>query len=347
MTKRTFLIFLLLLSTAMALTSCKNKGEQENIDASKIENLSDRIKYLYAEVDKNPENADLRYQLGKALIEEGRSQNQSQFFKDAIVQLKKATQLDKSKPDYFTALADAYFSIGDVNNSYDALQEALSLDDNNFEARLKLGEIAFYSRNYELAMENLNYVTAQDKDNQTALYMKGFIYKFNGDTSNAVYYFRRIIELYPDYEPAYEELGMLYSTYRNKLGLEYLESALALQPNNINVLYGIAQLYQDVEDAENAERYYVKILEIDPQFKYAWFCRGRIELELYNDYENAAEFFSKAIDCDPQFAEAHYNRGLAYELMGNKRKADECYKTARELGLNDEDIIHPASLYNR
>lgn len=291
------------------------------------------LKMLDDKINRDSDNPDLLYQRGKLLISLGKEKNLSQYFKDAITDLKQATELDNKKTEYFTALGDAYFSLGNINESYAALHQALKLNENNFEACMKMSEIAFYSGNYELAMENLNKVTAQDKDNQTALFMKGFIYMENKDTANAVYYFRHLTELYPDYAPAYEQLGMLYINNSNKLGLEYLTTALKLDPKNVNILYGIAQFYQDAEEADMANEYYVKIIEINPQFKYAWFNRGRMELELYEDYNAAIDFFNKAIEIDPQFAEAYHNKGVAYEMLGDKTNSNICYAKAQELGF--------------
>lgn len=320
------ILFVSLLVLALGIISCGGNA---------IDNMprEDALKMLDDQIKKDPDNADLLYQRGKMLISLGKEKQLSKYFKDAISDLTKATELDNSHSDYYTALGDAYFSLGDVDKSYNALHQALKIDENNFEACMKMGEIAFYSGNYDLAMENLNKVTAQDKDNQTALFMKGFIYMENNDTANAVYYFRRLTELYPDYAPAYEQLGMLYINNSNKLGLEYLTTALSLDPKNVNILYGIAQFYQDAEEADMANEYYVKILEIDPKFKYAWFNRGRLELELYEDYNAAIDFFNKALEIDPQFAEAHHNKGVAYEMLGDKTNSETCYAKARELGL--------------
>lgn len=300
-----------------------------------IDNLprEEALKVLDSKIQQDSDNADLYYQRALLLINIGKEKNLQQYFKDAISDLEKATKLDNSKSDYFTALGDAYFSLGNVGESYTALQQALKLSPDNFEACLKMGEIAFYSKDYDRAMESLSKVTEQDKNNQTALFMKGFIFKETGDTANAVNYFRHLTELYPDYEPAYEELGMLYAQHRNKLGLEYLNTALSLQPNNVNVLYGLAMLYQDAEDADKANEYYVKILEIDPNNKNAWFNRGWMEMVLYQDYDAAVDFFSKAIECDPDFAEAHYNRGIAYQQLGENAKAESCFQTAKNLGF--------------
>lgn len=327
MKKRVYLFILVFAAAIMG--ACSHNDAIDNLPRE------DALKLLDAKIKKDSDNAELYFQRATILIGLGKEKQQSQHFRDAIDDLKKATKIDDSKSEYFTALGDAHFSLGNVGDSYTALQQALKLDPNNFEACLKMGEISFYSKDYDRAMESLSKVTEQDKTNQTALFMKGFIYKETGDTTNAVNYFRRLIELYPDYEPAYEELGMLYAQHRNKLGVEYLNTALSLQPDNINVLYGLAMLYQDAEDADKANEYYVKILELDPTYKYAWFNRGWMEMVLYEDYNAAVDFFGKAIECDPNYAEAFYNRGLAYQQMGDNSQAEKNFQTAQSLGYNN------------
>lgn len=322
------ILFLLSLTATMAFFASCGTASTDNLAPE------DAIKVLDAKIKKDSENAELYFQRATILIELGKEKQKQQYFRDAISDLEKATRIDDSKVEYYIALGNAHFSLGNVGDSYSALQKALKIDDNNFEACLKMGEIAFYSKDYDRAMESLSKVTEQDKNNQTALFMKGFICKETGDTANAVNYFRHIIELYPDYEPAYEELGMLYAQHRNKLGLEYLTTALQLEPNNINVLYGLAMLYQDVEDADKANEYYVKILEIDPTYKYAWFNRGWMEMVLYEDYNAAIDFFNKAIECDPNYADAFYNQGLAYQQLGENSQAETCFQTAKNLGYN-------------
>lgn len=327
--KKTAYLFILVFAAAL-LGAC---GHNNNID-----NLPrvDALKLLDAKIKKDSDNAGLYYERATLLIGLGKEKQQSQYFRDAINDLTKATSIDDSKSEYFTALGDAHFSLGNVGDSYSALQKALKLDPDNFEACLKMGEISFYSKDYDRAMESLSKVTEQDKNNQTALFMKGFIYKETGDTTNAVHYFRHLIELYPDYEPAYEELGMLYAQHRNKLGVEYLTTALQLNPQNINVLYGLAMLYQDAQDGDKANEYYVKILEIDPTYKYAWFNRGWMEMVFYEDYNAAVDFFGKAIESDPNYAEAFYNRGLAYQQLGQNSQAETCFQTAKKLGYDSD-----------
>ena len=307
-------------AAAVLLVSCGDKG----IDLSGMSE-DDALKVLDEKIHRHPKQAYLYFERGKLLLNKGKANNDRKFITDAISDLNYAIQHSDAPCEYYTALGDAYFSSGNVSDSYAAMQKALQKDSSNNEALLKMGEIAYYSKDYDRSMEMLSKVTEKDKNNLTALYMKGFIYKENNDTANAVFYFRKVIDLYPDYEPAYEELGTLYAERKNGLAVEYLNTALRLQPRNVNVLYGLAKFYQDIEEADKAIDLYVKILEIDPGYKYAWFNRGWIELVLYEDYASAVEFFTKAIECDANYTEAYYNRGVAYEFMGEKDKARQCY----------------------
>ena len=206
-----------------------------------------------------------------------------------------------------------------------------SIDPDNQEATLKLGEIAFYSRDYDRAMESLSKVTAKDPQNRTALFMKGFIYKETGDTSNAITLLRKVCDLYPDYEPAFEELGVLYSAHNDPLAVEYLNTAIRIEPQNTNALYALAMFYQELNQMDKAEELYKQILDINANHKEAWHNRGYIQLFTYGDYEEAVDYLTHAIQCDSTFAEAWVNRGCAYELMGNKKQALDDFHHALDL----------------
>lgn len=306
---------------AGSFAACSNSSGKidENMPAS------ERLELLDAKIKKHPKDAELYYQRGEVLLG-------LQRVKLAITDFKKACELDENEPRYFTALGDAYFSSGDAGESYKALEKALQIDPDNMESLLKMSEITFYSKDYDRAMETLNKVTRKDPDNKTAFFMKGFIYKENGDTANAVSYFHKLIDLYPDYAPAYEEMGVLYANHNNpRLAEEYLATAIRLDSTNTNAMYALAMLYQDAEEAERANDMYVRILEIDPQNAYAWHNRGYLEMVYYQDYDAAIDFFTKAVDADNQYVDAHVNRGMAYELKGDRKRAKECYETALQI----------------
>ena len=316
--KKIKVLFILLLTALFALSGCGRHGSTPDMSNEEV------LKVLDIQIHKHPKDDKLYYDRAKVYMEMGR-------VNDAIADLSRAVALNDKKPEYHMLLGDAYLANGRIEQSYTSLQRALDLDPDNQEAILKLGEISYYSHNYDRAMECLNRVTAKDPQNRTALFMKGFIYKETGDTTNAVALLRKVCDLYPNYEPAFEELGVLYATHRDPLALEYLNTAIRLEPQNTNALYALAMYYQDLNQMDKAEELYKQILDINANQKDAWHNRGYIELFTYGDYPEAIEYFTHAIQCDSTFAEAWVNRGCAYELSGDKQHALEDFRNALEL----------------
>lgn len=58
----------------------------------------------------------------------------------------------------------------------------------------------------------------------------------------------------------------------------YLKQALEVQPQNPDLLFVIANEYFNTKDFRNAELFYQKLLEIDPNFEYAMFIHLRLAL---------------------------------------------------------------------
>jgi Flp pilus assembly protein TadD len=63
-------------------------------------------------------------------------------------------------------------------------------------------------------------------------------------------------------------------------------------------------------------------------------------IEHYNlgHFDVALKHFQTAVKDDPQSAEAHYNLALALDGTGDHKGATEHFKTAHDLGKNNQDI---------
>ena len=316
--KKIKILLLILVPALFLIVGCGNRNDFQDMSDDEA------LKVLNIQIDKHPKDDNLYYHRAKIYLGLNR-------VNDAIADLSRAVSINDKDPRYHMLLGDAYFANGNVENSYKSLQRALDLDPDNQEAILKLGEIAYYSRDYDRAMENLGKVTAKDPHNRTALFMKGFIYKETGDTSNAITLLRKVCDIYPDYEPAFEELGVIYSELHDPLALEYLNTAIRIEPQNTNALYALAMYHQELDHIEQAEEIYKQILDINANSKDAWHNRGYIQLFTYGDYDEAVEHFTHAIQCDSTFIEAWVNRGCAYELMGDKTRALQDFHHALDL----------------
>ena len=291
-----------------------------------------KLEALDIHIEKNPDDHELLAARARVLLNLNR-------VGEANTDIDKAIKLAPEKVDYLLLKADICFKNGDMRGSYSALENAETLSPESQEVQLKMGEITFYSRDYDRSMKYLTKVTERDANNRTALFMKGFIYKEQGDTASAVQLFRRICDKFPDYAPAFEELGVLYAAHNENMALEYLSTALQLDPSNTNVLYALALFHQEREELEQAESYYRQVLDLKPENADAWHNLGYIELYYYQDYDRAIEFFTKAIESDAQYISAYANRGCAYEMKGDLKNARADYNAALSLNAGYQPAV--------
>jgi tetratricopeptide (TPR) repeat protein len=75
-----------------------------------------------------------------------------------------------------------------------------------------------------------------------------------------------------------------------------------------------------------------KVLELVPDFAYAYFNRGNVAVKL-SDFKSAIVDYTRAIELDDRFAEAYFNRGLARMYTGGTAEGVADLSKAGELGL--------------
>ena len=85
-------------------------------------------------------------------------------------------------------------------------------------------------------------------------------------------------------------------------------------------------------DHEMVKRDLDKVIELAPDFVYAYYNRGNI-LAALKDYRAAIVDYDRALELDPNLAEAYYNRGLTHIFLGNNRQGVQDLSKAGELGL--------------
>lgn len=77
---------------------------------------------------------------------------------------------------------------------------------------------------------------------------------------------------------------------------------------------------------------YTKAIQINPNNDYAYYNRGFIYKNNFNDYKKAIEDFTKYIQFDSKFMWVYVNRGNCYKALGQKKEAEADFAKARELG---------------
>jgi len=85
---------------------------------------------------------------------------------------------------------------------------------------------------------------------------------------------------------------------------------------------------------ETILRTYDKVLELSPDFAYAYYNRGQVK-EKYNDFRAAILDYNEAIKRYPEFAEAYYNRGLSRLRAKDVERGLDDLRKAGELGIDN------------
>lgn len=157
----------------------------------------------------------------------------------------------------------------------------------------------------------------------------------------AIRYFRRALELNPDFGPAIRSLGaVLMQEGQWEQALETLERAARTDPTDATTRHELGRIYQHYRRAGDAVASIREAIRLQPVFPDAYNSLGGILAET-GDRSGAEAAFRTAINDQPDFFEAHTN--LANLLAGNGDSAQAEYHFRTAIALNPEFV---AARYN-
>lgn len=106
--------------------------------------------------------------------------------------------------------------------------------------------------------------------------------------------------------------------------------ALELDPTMSDAHLNLGKLYHDAGMLKKCEPHYRAAVKHAPNDAAPYFNLG-VLLEDLKQPREAARCYEEALNRDPSFADAHYNLGLLFESLGNRKDAFNHLRTARKL----------------
>ena len=116
----------------------------------------------------------------------------------------------------------------------------------------------------------------------------------------------------------------------------YYLKVLELDPNYVDAHNNLGVIFQGLGENQKAKKCFEKAIEINPNFADAYNNLGVIFQGL-GENQKAKSCFEKAIELNPTYAEAYYNIGIIFKGLGEIEKVKECYEKAIELNPNYTD----------
>ena len=199
------------------------------------------------------------------------------YFEDynqAIVLLSKSLSVDDTDPQTFILLGYCYRELDQVENAIHCFQNTISLNMDSDEAYVQLGQI-FWEKQDSTAINYYKSAISINPNNRDAYYNLGLVYHSINEFSKSQDAYHKIIEfgIKDRYfvEANYNLAVMFMDDLNNhKIALNnYLIEVVRINPNYYLGYFRMGICYETLGDIRNAEQYYKKTLEINPEFKEA------------------------------------------------------------------------------
>ena len=155
-----------------------------------------------------------------------------------------------------------------------------------------------------------------------------------GQLDQAIFAFKRVLTIKPDYAGAYNNLGnALRAQGELEEALETYNKALAIAPDYAEAYSNMGVTLQELGKLEEAIEAYNKALAIKFDYAEAYNNMG-IALREQGELEKAIETYNKALAIAPDYAEAYSNMGVTLQELGKLEEAIEAYNKA--LAINPD-----------
>lgn len=289
------------------------------------ESVIDPFDSINTQIKANPNDATLYFE--RAKVHYGLRDLSS-----SLSDVGRALRLDSTNHEFYILLSDLKLLNKESRESRDALLKAHKIAPRNTDILVKLGELYMVVGDADASFKYLNLALKEDVYLAAAYRLKGFNYKYLGDTINAVSSFQTAVEQDPNDYDAYMQLGLLHAEGGKELALDYFNNAIRISPASAEALYAKGLYLQTTDRPREAIKTYEDILSQYEEYFDAWYNIGYIHLEMLEKYDSAAYCFNQAIVYGPKnYYPAVYNRGLSKERSGKLREAEADYREALKM----------------
>ncbi len=169
---------------------------------------------------------------------------------------------------------------------------------------------------------------------------------FRWDWAAAVKAIKKGLELFPNYSSLYHALSTIHYIQNDEKALvESQKKGLELDPLSLEMIFFMGVAYLWTRDFGRALPYFDKVLELVPNHRTAWECKGWVAA-FQKQYEEALGIFK---NLEPAIGFRYHRStcmGWVYLKQGKKEKAAACIQELKQLEKHSTNFAPDlASLY--
>jgi tetratricopeptide (TPR) repeat protein len=267
-------------------------------------NYPEALSLHFLALEFSPNKFEQYSEIGDTFMALGEPEN-------AILYLRKASQLDPFNPLVCYNLGRAYFELGRYEQSEAASKAALQHDPEMEHARTNIGlNATLYT-----GLANLNC----------------------GKLIEAEQWFRKNLVLTA---PSYHNLGRsLLRQGKYEEALQSFLRAVDLVPENAVYWDLVGNAYLELNQLDDAQKVLEKAIELDPAWSLSHYDLGVVYSRMKGRENDAMKLFKQAISLEPEGALPYYSISCLYALQNKRKPALDYLRKAILRGFNDREHL--------
>ena len=264
---------------------------------------------LNDQIEDFPSNADAYYK--KALVLQKLERN-----KAGIISINNAIQR-KNKAEYYLLLAELLYEDDQGGEAIQAALNAESMGVSATKAYSMLADLYFSEKEYLKSLAYANKILENNANDHEAYVQIGKIFLATRDTMIAERNLLKSIDLEPHNPAAYQSMvDINFGRGKYSKALSYLNENLKNTPENINLIFQKASIYQATDSLDKSHKLLQEITRIDKNNYNAWHALAKMKLE-ERKYDSAVVYASKSVEVNETFDKGWMLLGQIYDRAGN------------------------------
>ncbi len=188
--------------------------------------------------------------------------------KKAIATYEVSARIKPDEAQSYIMLSTCNHNAGNTDKSENYILKAVKLSPNDAKANLTAGRIFMQKQEFETALPYVKKAVELEPSNTKSIRNLAQIYYDTGQLEESIQTYEIAIDKETDREvkaDLYFNLGILYNRVGNLEEAEYnFINALDENPDDIEAVMGMAQVFETAEKWRKAEKFYRELIAIDP-----------------------------------------------------------------------------------
>ena len=273
----------------------------------------------------------------------------------------------KSQIDTLKSEANSYKKLGDYGKAENCILKGLELKFNDNVLKHELAKIYFKREKYddsldilldlsskikrrqilfkdiamchykmnklEKALEAVQVSLSENSNNISSLFVEGLIFREQGNFSESISSFKRLLELDSKNRDALYQLGKIYhqkGEYRE--ALESFDKVLEFRPRDNEVLKAKGISHDELNEYKEASEALKKSINVDDEIVFN--DRG-VALSRLGYNHKAIDSYRRALASNPKYSVCWFNLGKALFRVGDLKDALVAFQTSTEINPNN------------